>query len=335
MRVLVQTCKALTKAHGMGVVHRDIKPDNLFLVDMDGEPFVKVLDFGIAKQTTLGVTDMTATNTMIGTPYYMSPEQALSSKNVDARADLWALAVLLYLSLTGTLPFDGETIGAICVAIDRAEFVPVSRLRPDLPAALDGWFSRAFARKIDRRFASAREMSEGFLQAVGEEAPASMLLSARSSLPSASGQLTASGQSRRWPVAIGVALGALILGLGAFALRGQGASATTGISHEPATSASAASPPPAASPALATSAPAATSVVPSPAGTPSPAATTTSAPAGKAARGGRGAGEVVIDDSAPRPTPVATAAATTAATPARTTPPTSTAAPPKEIDRGF
>jgi serine/threonine-protein kinase len=327
-RVLVQTCKALTKAHGMGVVHRDIKPDNLFLVDMDGEPFVKVLDFGIAKQTTAGATDMTATNSMIGTPYYMSPEQAFSSKSVDSRADLWALAVVLYQALTGVLPFDGETIGAICVAIDRAEFEPVSRRRPGLPAGLDGWFARALARKLDRRFASAREMSEAFLQAIGEDSPASMMMSGRASFASTS-NIEPGAPAKRWPL-IAVAF-VVALGIGGFlAFRGQAPATTTGASDpsSPATSASAS---PTTSSPIAASAPTATTAIAGTTGTTTPtttAPTTTPTTTGKT-RPGRGTGEVVIDDSRPPPT-------TTAAPTRPTTTATSTPTPrPKEVDRGF
>jgi serine/threonine protein kinase len=168
-QVVSQACKALSKAHSLSIVHRDIKPENIYLVDVDGEPFVKVLDFGIAKRTDGASLKMTSTNAMIGTPYYMSPEQAFSSKDVDGRTDLWALAVVAYYALVGDVPFQGETVGAICIAIDRATYTPVTRLRPELPATLDDWFARAFARKIDKRFASAREMADAFLVAAGDE----------------------------------------------------------------------------------------------------------------------------------------------------------------------
>ena len=186
--IVSQTCKALSKAHSLSIVHRDIKPDNIYLVDVDGEPFVKVLDFGIAKKTDEASLKMTSTNAIIGTPYYMSPEQAFSSKSVDARADLWALAVVAYFALVGDVPFNGETVGAICLAIDRAKYRPVTELRPELPASLDDWFARAFARNIEKRFGSAREMADAFAVAVGEElsGPASTVLPSRrlSAVPS-------------------------------------------------------------------------------------------------------------------------------------------------------
>ena len=183
--VVSQVCKALAKAHSLNIVHRDIKPDNIFLVDVDGEPFVKVLDFGIAKKTGESSLKMTSTNAMIGTPYYMSPEQAFSSKDVDARTDLWALAVVAYYALVGDVPFSGETVGAICLAIDKAQYTPVTQLRPELPPALDAWFARAFARKLDKRFASAREMADAFQAAIGDEVSAPMSAAWASRRPSA------------------------------------------------------------------------------------------------------------------------------------------------------
>jgi eukaryotic-like serine/threonine-protein kinase len=173
--VVTHACRALSRAHAAKIVHRDIKPENLFLTDSDGELFVKVLDFGIAKRDDGGVTNMTSTGAMIGTPYYMSPEQALSSKSVDHRADIWSLAVVTYYALTGQVPFPGETVGAVCVALDRAEFTPPSQLRPSLPPALDAWFATALARKPDQRFGSAREMADQFAIAIGDEPPASRM----------------------------------------------------------------------------------------------------------------------------------------------------------------
>src|SRR5262249_35962901 len=105
-----QTAKALSRAHQMGIVHRDIKPDNLFLIDVEGDPFVKVLDFGIAKQPQAGVPGVTSTGAVLGTPLYMSPEQFDAAKDVDHRADLWALAIVAYQALTGRPPFESDTI---------------------------------------------------------------------------------------------------------------------------------------------------------------------------------------------------------------------------------
>jgi eukaryotic-like serine/threonine-protein kinase len=165
-KIVTQLCRALSKAHAQGIVHRDIKPDNVFLIDADRDAFVKVLDFGIAKnlQETLSVT---STGAMIGTPHYMSPEQMVSSKHVDLRADLWAVAVLAYHCVTGTVPFDGETFGAVAIAVTQAEFAPAHAKYGVGSPALDAWFARALARDVNARFASADELSDAFARAIG------------------------------------------------------------------------------------------------------------------------------------------------------------------------
>ena len=160
-----QIAEVLTRAHEMGIVHRDLKPDNLFLIDSGYELFVKMLDFGVAKQTSLPQKSMTTTGAMVGTPVYMSPELIESAKDADRYADLWALAVVAYEALTGEVPFNGETLGALCIAIAQADFPPPSQLRPDLPGELDGWFSRALAKSPAARFATANEMAEAFAAA--------------------------------------------------------------------------------------------------------------------------------------------------------------------------
>lgn len=159
--VIAQMCKALSKAHARNVIHRDIKPDNVFLVDSEGDFFVKLLDFGIAKETEHDM-NITSTGTVMGTPFYMSPEQMLSSKHVDARSDLWAVGVVAYQCLTGRLPFHGQTLAAVAVAVTQAKF--------ELPYAtmgigssdIDAWFSRALAKDPNDRFSSAREMADAF-----------------------------------------------------------------------------------------------------------------------------------------------------------------------------
>ncbi|HTN83234.1 MAG TPA: serine/threonine-protein kinase, partial [Sorangium sp.] len=145
-RIVAQTAKALGRAHQLGIVHRDIKPDNLFVLDLDGDPFIKILDFGVAKLDQSQAMSATATGSMLGTPLYMSPEQLLSAKHVDRQADLWALAVVAYRALTGALPFVGDTLGALSVAVYAGVFQPPSALRPDLPPAVDAWMARALQR---------------------------------------------------------------------------------------------------------------------------------------------------------------------------------------------
>jgi serine/threonine-protein kinase len=161
-RVIIQLCKALAKAHALGIVHRDIKPDNVFLVDNDGEILVKVLDFGIAKDES-SMTGLTVSGTTMGTPLYMSPEQLFDLKDVDFRTDLWSVAVLAYRCLTGRLPFEGTSFGSICVAIHAGVFTLPSELSDKLPPGLDGWFRRALSQKREDRFGSAQEMADAFL----------------------------------------------------------------------------------------------------------------------------------------------------------------------------
>jgi serine/threonine-protein kinase len=173
--VIVQSCKLLRKAHKLGIVHRDLKPDNIFLVDSsaggsDDEPyegfddlFVKILDFGIAKQVTRDGSFATMTGAMLGTPEYMSPEQILSAKEVDHRADLWALAVVAYQCMTGRLPFSGETLGAVFQSVLAGRFPPPSQTPGRLPRELDPWFERALHRDPVARFQSARELANAFV----------------------------------------------------------------------------------------------------------------------------------------------------------------------------
>jgi serine/threonine protein kinase len=168
-QVISQTCKALGRAHERGIVHRDIKPQNIFLTNLGGgDIFVKVLDFGIAKasdlQNSIGTT--TKTGTMMGTPYYMSPEQIVGAKTVDPRTDLWALGVVAFECLAGRKPFDGDTLGGLALTICSAPMPVPSVYHPGLPAEVDRWFLRACARELSQRFTSAAEMADALRAAV-------------------------------------------------------------------------------------------------------------------------------------------------------------------------
>jgi serine/threonine-protein kinase len=176
--IVAQVAKALGKAHAAGVIHRDIKPDNIFLVRNDDEEelFVKVLDFGVAKQTAVSsYSVVTATGTMVGTPAYMSPEQILSGKHVDLKTDLWSLGVVAYHMLTGDIPFHGETLGALCVAISKGVYKSPSQQNPALPAAIDAWVTRALAPHPDDRFGSVKEMADALRDAAAGVAPPHVL----------------------------------------------------------------------------------------------------------------------------------------------------------------
>jgi eukaryotic-like serine/threonine-protein kinase len=169
--VLSQVAKALGKAHQAGIVHRDIKLNNVFLQDVGGEVFAKLLDFGVAKQGASDSNSLTTTGVLVGTLAYMSPEQLHDAKSVDHRTDLWSLGVLAYRALTGKMPFsDDKGMGALMLAVSQGRFAPPSELRPELPAALDGWFLRALDGDPKRRFQSARDLADAFDAAIGRQA---------------------------------------------------------------------------------------------------------------------------------------------------------------------
>jgi hypothetical protein len=155
--LVLQACEAIAEAHARGIVHRDLKPSNLFLVRrLDGAPLVKVLDFGISKVTAVEGTagSLTASGAILGSPYYMSPEQMTSSKTVDARTDVWAIGVILYELLTGKVPFPGETIVDIALKAIGSEPPPLAQLRPDLPTALVDTILRCLRRDPAARWTS-------------------------------------------------------------------------------------------------------------------------------------------------------------------------------------
>jgi serine/threonine-protein kinase len=177
--IVSQVARALMAAHQRGIVHRDIKPENIFLTDAGGgERFVKVLDFGIAKSTTGDVAMQTNTGAMIGTPLYMAPEQILGRKDIDFRADLWSLGVVAYEAMTGELPFVGETVGAVSVAICSGQAPTPSSKNRQLGPALDAWFRRACAPEVSQRFASAREMADALVAAAASAPLASLFATA-------------------------------------------------------------------------------------------------------------------------------------------------------------
>jgi serine/threonine-protein kinase len=168
-RIVRGVSEALHAAHESGIVHRDLKPANVFLVRVGKNWIVKVLDFGIAKLSQDEEGRITATGQMMGTPHYMSPEQIQGAKDVDHRADLWAIAAIGFRALTGVLPFPGHTVSAIrAILYDTAP--PPSKILPEIPPAIDAFFARALARDIDARFQSARELSDALVKAVGREA---------------------------------------------------------------------------------------------------------------------------------------------------------------------
>ena len=167
--ILMQIARGLRRAHDAGLVHRDLKPPNIFMARGDDDEVVKILDFGIAKDTMesrLG--EGTKTGELMGSPHFMSPEQIRGSKDIDHRSDLWSLGVILFRAVTGALPFRGDAIGAVIAHILADPIPAPSSVYPSLSPAVDAYFARAFSREREGRFQSAREMAETFAALAAE-----------------------------------------------------------------------------------------------------------------------------------------------------------------------
>jgi serine/threonine-protein kinase len=156
---VVEALDAIVEAHAAGIVHRDLKPSNLFLAQKpDGTRRVKVLDFGISKIADAAAAPdaaLTTTKSLLGSPGYMSPEQVRSTKNVDARTDIWALGVILYELLTGEPAFTGETLGDVFAKIREDDLQPIRERRPDVPEGLAEVLGLCLQRNRDKRLADA------------------------------------------------------------------------------------------------------------------------------------------------------------------------------------
>jgi serine/threonine-protein kinase len=169
VRLMTEVARAIGKAHELSIVHRDLKPDNIFLVKNDEIEVTKVLDFGIAKATPgIGVASGSETRTgaILGTPHYMSPEQAEGTKLVDHRTDLWALGVIAFECLLGRRPFDSDALGSLLLAICTRPIPVPSAWGLNLPG-FDAWFAKACARELPERFQSARELANELRRVVG------------------------------------------------------------------------------------------------------------------------------------------------------------------------
>jgi serine/threonine protein kinase len=171
--VASQVAKGLVKAHEVNIVHRDLKPENIFLTkDEDGEIVSKIVDFGLAKFYEPAfeggaAARLTKEGALFGTPAYMSPEQAKAQGEVDQRADLWALACIVYECLTGRTVWNvDQGVAMILAQIAGAPIPRPSRLRDDLPKTFDDWFLRALDRNPDKRFQTAKEFADGLLFAL-------------------------------------------------------------------------------------------------------------------------------------------------------------------------
>jgi serine/threonine-protein kinase len=204
---LLQGMEAIAEAHSLGIVHRDIKPSNLFLTrSSDGRALVKVLDFGISKvspQGGMAQASLTRTSSIMGSPLYMAPEQMVSTREVDARADVWALGVVLYELLARHAPFLGESMTELCARILQEPPAPLRLTRPDVAPELENVILRALQKDRSHRFANVGDLAvalgpfapphahasiERIVRLVGGAAPASYAATALGAAPH--GQIT-------------------------------------------------------------------------------------------------------------------------------------------------
>jgi serine/threonine-protein kinase len=161
---VLQACEAIAEAHALGIVHRDLKPSNLYLTHRrDGTPVIKVLDFGISKvsgdarEKSDGA--LTRTSALMGSPLYMSPEQMTSSRDVDARTDIWSLGVVMYELLSGAPPFTAPTLPQMCALILEGALPPLRTQVPEVPEGVEAIVGRCLTRDLGRRFATVAELA--------------------------------------------------------------------------------------------------------------------------------------------------------------------------------
>jgi eukaryotic-like serine/threonine-protein kinase len=209
----VQVLKALKQAHAAGIVHRDLKPDNVFLCRRDDEPsFVKIVDFGISKLQRTGVDTLTHEGAVLGTAYYMSPEQAQSFPDIDGRTDLFSVGAILFEMLTGTPPHTAPTYEAVLIAICTKDAADVRSRAPDVPEKLSRVVARALRRDRDERYGSASEMLADLEAALRE----SRELSAKTRTTTSAWVDSRPGGGK--PERFRTAVFALVAALGGFAL---------------------------------------------------------------------------------------------------------------------
>jgi serine/threonine-protein kinase len=168
---VLEACEALAEAHQLGIVHRDLKPANLYLATTsDGSTVVKVLDFGISKFVSVPGqgADLTKTSALMGSPLYMSPEQMMSAKAADGRADIWALGCILFEGMTAQPPFVGETLPEICSRILTSPPTKLRQLEPSVPPPLETVIERCLAKAPEERYQNLGELASA-LCAFGTE----------------------------------------------------------------------------------------------------------------------------------------------------------------------
>ena len=162
---VIQTCEGLTDAHARGIVHRDVKPENIFIVLRDGWRTVKLLDFGISKALVSNTTSAIRTQSVMGSPVYMSPEQLRSTQTADPRADIWSLGAVFFELLTGRTAFEheGRSLPELVTAILEQPPRRLTEFRPDLPASLQPILDRCLEKDVDKRYQNAVELGLALL----------------------------------------------------------------------------------------------------------------------------------------------------------------------------
>jgi serine/threonine protein kinase len=170
--LFAQICKGLKAAHNAKLIHRDLKPSNIFIARRDDTEVVKLLDFGVVKLLDpQDQSEQTVTGLLLGTPQYMSPEQARATRDIDHRSDLWSAAVIAFRLLTGHNPFKGESVGDVVLKICSDALPRITDYRHDLPETLDEFFEKSFQRLPDDRYQSATEMSVEFARLLSMPMP--------------------------------------------------------------------------------------------------------------------------------------------------------------------
>lgn len=197
--ILSQVARATAWAHSRGIVHRDLKPGNIFLSDDAGSTIVKLLDFGIAKPSKFDVPEslVTLEGTIMGTPQYMSPEQASGLRHLDHRTDIWSFGIIAFECLTGQHAFHASTLGGLVLAICVGE-MPIPSQVAAVPAGFDEWFARAAHRDIEARFSTMTEAAEQLRAVCGVESPGSGRIYPYDSTLQSDGRTTGNGKAK-WP----------------------------------------------------------------------------------------------------------------------------------------